>query len=295
MQGYSVNVPSGAFSSAATLTESSLEADLNGYNGQWKDIVFSDLTINSGILSATDQNGCSIDGVTTNSGTKNIFSFDVSYSGCKKEGNYSGVLTLAERNGGTGLSWMAFDSDNDGVFGSVDTQITQDESLELTNSLKPSLYLNASNLLISTGSEVYSLEISPNFDSFNPFVFQYSYNSPSPPFILGDGYGTVDLNPVVDVTASIPVTPEMESIDIEINYINQSGVSSTLNYSDLLYISPELLLSNLEGQWGQLVFDDNDILSGSVDNCILAGNINDYEEKVALVSISVSNCGQEGN
>jgi hypothetical protein len=176
----------------------------------------------------------------------------------------------------------------------LDTQITQDESLELTNALKPSLYLNASNILISTGSEVYSLEISPNLDSLNPFVFQYSY-SPSPPFILGDGYGLIGENPVADATASIPVTPEMESIDIELNYTDQNNVSITLDYSDLLYISPELLLSNLEGQWGQFVFDANGILSGNINDCDFAGNINDFQEKVALTSMTVSNCGQAGN
>ncbi|WP_339722141.1 hypothetical protein [uncultured Paraglaciecola sp.] len=294
MQGYSINVPSGGVSTTATLTESTLEANLNGYNGQWKDIVFSGLTLDAGMLSAVDQNGCSIDGVATNSGTKNIFSFDVNYSGCSKSGNYNGVLTLVEQNGVADLSWMAFDSDNVGVFGSVDTQITQDESLPLTNALKPSLYINDSKLMIFTTSEVYSLEFVLNAGSKNPFVFDYTYE-PAPPFILGDGNGLIESNPIVDASLSIPVTPEMDSIDIEISYVNQSNVATTLNYSDLLYVSPELLLDSLEGQWGQLVIDANGILSGSANSCTLTGNINNYEEKIASVSISLNNCGQAGD
>jgi hypothetical protein len=55
------------------------------------------------------------------------------------------------------------------------------------------------------------------------------------------------------------------------------------------------LLANLEGLWGELIIDANGILSGNVNNCTLAGDINDYEEKVALASMSVTNCGQAGN
>jgi hypothetical protein len=238
------------------------------------------------MLNAIDESGCSIDGVTTNSGTKNIFSFDVSYSGCSKSGNYTGVLTLEKQNGVAELSWMAFDDSNQGVFGNIDTQITQDEALELTGKLKPSLYLDNSAILISKADKLYSLEYSFSDGTKNPFVFTYAYNKSSE-LISGQGNGVIGTSAVANATVDVPVTPEMEIINVSITYS-----STSINYPSLSYASPEFLLDSVEGRWGQLNIDSSGILSGSIQACDAAGLIDNYEEQFADISISLTNCSQ---
>ena len=294
VQSYTATLNSGAFSTIPTMAQASLQTNLDDFNGQWKDVVYSGLTINGGMLSATDEDGCTIDGTTTNTGL-DIFSFDVTYSACDKSGTYTGVLILNERSTVTELSWMAFDNANHGVFGSLDTQITQDESLSLTNQLKPSLYLDNSSLLITTATKVYSLEYTLNGGTDNSMVFQYSYDETAPEFISGLGNGFINSNPVTNVNITLPVSPEMESIDVTIDYINESNLAASLNYDSLLYVHPELLLDTLEGKWGSLIIDDTGMLTGSINSCTLSGQINGYEEKVALVSISLAGCTQAEN
>jgi hypothetical protein len=290
MQGFSVSLSSGVFSTSSSLGQVSLRADINSYNGMWQDVVFNDLTINAGILTATDEDGCNIDGTATDTGIKNIFSFNVAYSNCAKSGNYDGVLTLRRRNSVTELNWMAFDGNNHGVFASVDTQVTQDESLALTNKLKPSLYLNSSKLAITTGTQIYSLEYSLNSGSANPFVFQYTFDNSTPTLINGQGKGLVDTSPISSAALNLAVTPGMENIDLQISY----APSKTINYSNLQYIDPGLLIDTLEGNWGQLVVNSNNVLSGSINSCSLTGQVNNYEENIANVTMTLSGCAQLG-
>jgi hypothetical protein len=126
-------------------------------------------------------------------------------------------------------------------------------------------------------------------------VFQYSYDETAPEFISGLGNGFINSNPVTNVNITLPVSPEMESIDVTIDYINESNLAASLNYDSLLYVHPELLLDTLEGKWGSLIIDDTGMLSGSINSCTLSGQINGYEEKVALVSISLAGCTQAEN
>ena len=287
MQGYSINVPSGAFSNTATLTETNLEADLNGYNGLWKDIIFSDLTINAGMLTAIDGSGCSIDGVTTNSGTKNIFSFDVSYSGCSKSGNYTGVLTLGEQDGVTNLNWMAFDDANQGVFGNVDTQITQDEALSITGELIPSMYVNSSEILITKSNQIFTLEYSFADNASAPFIFEYTYDEDQE-LIIGNGEGLPTDTTTTNSEISIPVTPSLESVDVTVQYEDLNNIIVTKEYSALDYIHSDNLLDSIAGQWGQLSISESGLVSGSIGDCVAAGQITNKQRRLWDITVTYS-------
>jgi hypothetical protein len=303
MQGFSINlVSSGVFSTNTTLTEITLRTDLNNYNGQWKDLLFNGLEIDAGLnLSAIDEDGCSIVGAATNAGD-DIFNFSVNYSGCAKSGDYEGVLTLADKSSHVELSWMAFDVANKkGVFGSVDTKLTQDESLPLTGELLPSVYLSTSSVLVAISGRIYTVQYNPAGSTFNPSFFDYTYEDAPPAFISGTGAGlyqdpqAADGIAEVDSSLSFETSEGMEKISATITFQDTIAVDRELTYSNLSYIPSDSTLSSISGTWGPVVITADGNWSGNVGGCNSTGIVTEVDENIFNVSVTLSACPESAN
>jgi hypothetical protein len=303
MLGYSVNLGAGGFSTTTSLVETTLRTDLNSYNGLWKDLVFNGLTIDTGLnLSATDEDGCNIAGMATNSGN-NIFNFEVIYSGsgCEKSGNYDGVLTLADKKNHVELSWMAFDNANQGVFGSVDTKLGQDESLPQTFKLLPSVYLGESSALITILDRIYTVQFNVSGSTFNPSFFDYTYDAAPPASITGVGMGLYqDANAgdgieEANSNLSFITSTEMENISATITYEDSIAVEKVITYTDLSYISSDFSLNSVTGTWGPVELAADGSWTGNVGGCDSTGVVTAGEENIFNVSVTLSACPESAN
>ena len=301
MQGYSVSLDSGTFSTASTLAETTLRTDLNDYNGQWKDLVFNGLTIDAGLnLMATDEDGCNIFGEATNAGY-NIYYFTVNYSGCAKSGNYEGVLTLADKLSHVELDWMAFDNVNQGVFGSVDTKLSHYESLPLTNKLLPSVYLSASSMLVTISERIYTVQYNTSGSTFNPSFFDYSYDVTPPASIAGTGGGLYQdaeaADGIAEANSSLTflASTDMQNISATIAYKDSIAADKVITYSNLSYISSESLLSSIIGTWGPVEIAADGSWTGIVGDCDSIGMVTVGAENIFNVSVTLSACTESAN
>ncbi|MFT5311653.1 MAG: hypothetical protein ACI8Z9_000123 [Paraglaciecola sp.] len=294
VRGFSVALGSGTFLTSEKLLPLDLLSDLTSLNGLWKDNFHSELTIDSGMnLRTTDGDGCIIDGVVTPT-TSGVFTTNLNYSACSKAGSYSGILTLTEFNEVAEIQWMAFNDSNRGVFASVDTQITQDEALGLTSELVPSLYINASKILITKSGQIFTLEYNVDDNTNTPFVFQYTYDD-SQEIILGIGEGLPTDSTATNSSLIIPVTPSLEFVDVTIEYEDLNNNLVTKQYLALDYIPSDKLLDSIAGQWGQLTISESGLVSGSVQDCAATGQVSNNQGKLWDISITFAGCGNSGD
>ena len=259
-----------------------------------EDSVYSDLTIDSGLnLSATDEDGCVIDGVVTPT-TSGVFAADLNYSGCSKAGTYSGILTLTMAEDISELQWMAFDDFNRGVFASVDTEVSQDEALNLTGQLLPSLYVSSSQMIITKSGQIFIFEYTPAGNTATPFVFQYTYDDEQK-LISGIGEGLPNNSTATNSTISMPVTPALESVDVIVEYEDANTNLVTKQYSALDYIPSDELLDSIAGQWGQLSISESGVVSGNGQDCTVAGQLSNKQNKLWDMTFTLSGCSLSGD
>jgi hypothetical protein len=244
-------------------------------------------------LSATDEDGCIIDGVVTPT-SSGVFTADLNYSGCSKAGTYSGILTLKMAADVSEIEWMAFDDSDRGVFASVDTEITQDEALSLTGALLPSLYVSSSKIIMTKSGQIFTLEYSFADNSNTPFVFQYTYDE-NQQLILGSGEGLPTDITATNSTISIPVTPALERIDVTVEYEDQNNNTESKQYTALNYIPLDELRDSIAGRWGNLMISESGVVSGSAQDCSAVGQISNKQSKLWDISITFSGCSNAGD
>jgi hypothetical protein len=302
IQGYDFSIANKVLSASEALSPTQLSNNLVAQNGNWIDTQITTLNIDSGLnLTAFDVDGCQINGTATNTGS-GFFSFSVIYSACDFSGNYEGILQLFEVDEVLALSWMAFDSNSQGVFARVDNQVTQDEALSLTGKLIPSLYVSSSTILITKSDgmtnldQIFTLEYTTSDNTNTPFVFQYIYDATQQLILEKEKGDGLPIDSIATNSAlSIPVTTALERLEVSLEYENSNNNLVTKEYSALDYIPPDKLLDSIAGQWGQLIISDLGIVSGNVQDCSVDGEVSNDEGKLWDISITILACTTSNN
>ena len=294
VSSYVVTMDTQSLVNTSSLSPANLTVNLAENNGSWVDTHFSSLTIDIGLnFAAVDENGCILTGMATAT-TTDVFSFDVTYSGCSEDGTYQGILLQQSDGDVDTLTWMAFDADNNGVFGQVDTQVQQDEALEVDNQLKPSLYVSDDALMISIEDDLYFFEYEFGVGTNNPFVFEYTHDEANA-LISGAGVGLVDEVSIFGGDISFNTTESMLNLDVGIQYTDASSTPVNLNYPNLEYVAQNQMLDTLEGQWGQIVINSSGAITGLVNGCLIDGMVIQEIDKVSQVTMELAGCASAGS
>jgi hypothetical protein len=296
ISSYQLDVNGASFVSNNSLSVANLITSFTDISTNWKDIVYMSFAIDNGMnLSATDIDGCNIVGSLADTG-EDFFTLSASYTNCIKAGDYSGVLTVQEKDGAQYISWVAFDGDDKGVLGKIDTIIDKDESIELNGELQASLYIGPNGLLVAKSGVLYTLDYSGGSSTKNPFRFSYTYDA-GLRILEGDGTGLQNaaLSSVSSVEVAVPPTSDgLDMFDATITYNVGNGTVSKV-YNNLEFVSETLLLDSLQGEWGNMAISESGALGGTIQECSVSGNTSGYTNGVADIAITLSDCSQSGD
>jgi hypothetical protein len=296
ISSYQLDINGASFLSNNSLSLANLITSFTDISTTWKDIVYTSFSIDNGMnLSATDTDGCNIVGSLADTGEE-FFVLTASYANCTKAGDYSGVLTVQEKDGAQYINWMAFDGDDKGVFGKIDTIIDKDESIELSGELQASLYIGQNGLLVAKSGVIYTLDYSGGISTSNSFRFSYTYDAGLR--VLegsGTGFQNGGFSSVSSLEVAVPPKSDgLDMFDATITYDVGSGTATKI-YNNLEFVPETLLLDSLQGEWGNLTIAESGTLVGSIQGCTANGNATGYTNGVADIAITLSGCSQSGD